>query len=88
MIDDKMAPYSGDVLCRYLARWNVSALFNTVRRENLNVGMSLLAYAQRVEADLLVMGGFAHGFERELILGSATIDIFRTSLKIPVFLSH
>lgn len=90
VIDDKMfsAPYSGDVLCRHLARWNVSVLFNTVKRENLNVGMALLAYTQRVEADLLVMGGFAHGFERELMLGSATRDIFHTSLKIPVFLSH
>lgn len=90
VIDDKSfsAPYSGNALCRYLARWNVDAKFSAVNRENLNVGMTILAYAQQSDADLLVMGGFAHGIERALMLGSATQDIFRADLKIPVFLSH
>ena len=39
-------------------------------------------------ANLLVMGGFAHGFERELMLGSATRDVYRANLEIPVLLSH
>ena len=34
------------------------------------------------------MGGFAHGFERELMLGSATRDVYRANLEIPVLLSH
>ena len=88
--DDKvfLASNTGGLLCHYLARWNVAASFSTVNRDGLNVGMALLAYGRRSGADLLVMGAFAHGFERELMLGSATKDIFRTNLEMPVFLSH
>ena len=46
-----------------------------------------LAYAKQLDANLLVMGGFAHGFERELMLGSATRDIFGRS-RDTGFLSH
>jgi nucleotide-binding universal stress UspA family protein len=90
VIDDKTfsTSDSGDALCDYLARWNVDAKFSAINRESTNIGTTLLAYAQRTEADLLVMGGFAHGMERALMLGSATQDVFRTSLEIPVFLSH
>jgi nucleotide-binding universal stress UspA family protein len=90
VIDDKTfsTSDSGDALCDYLARWNVDAKFSAINRETTNIGTTLLAYAQRTEADLLVMGGFAHGMERALMLGSATQDVFRTSLEIPVFLSH
>ena len=88
--DDKafLAPNTGGLLCHYLARWNVAARLSTVNRDGLNVGMALLAYARRSGADLLVMGAFAHGIERELILGSATKDVFHTNLEMPVFLSH
>lgn len=90
IIDDKTLsiPATGESLCRYLGRWNVSARFNAINRESLDMGTALLAYARRIDANLLVMGGFAHGFERELMLGSATRDIFRTSLEIAVILSH
>lgn len=90
VIDDKtfLTSCSGHALCRYLARWNVDAKFNAINRENLSVGMALLAYAQQTDADLLVMGAFAHEYERALMFGSATQDIFRASLEIPVFLSH
>jgi nucleotide-binding universal stress UspA family protein len=89
VIQDKMfSTTSGGALCRYLARWNVDAKFEAINRENLNVGMTLLAYAQHSEASLLVMGAFAHGFERALILGSATRDIFSARLETPVLLSH
>ena len=90
VVDEKTFPTSnsGDLLCRYLARWKVDAKFSAINGETLNVGMALLTYAQRAEANLLVMGGFAHAFERELMLGSATRDIFGASLEFPVFLVH
>ncbi|WP_407178681.1 universal stress protein [Bradyrhizobium sp. STM 3562] len=90
VIDDKAfsTPHSGPALCRHLARWHVDAKFSTINRETLNVGATLLAYARQTEADLLVMGAFAHGFERALMLGSATRDIFGARIAIPVFLSH
>ncbi len=90
VIDDKpfSTPHSGDALCRYLARWQVNAKFSTIHREALNVGATLLAYAQKSDAGLLVMGAFAHGFERTLMLGSATRDVFEARIAIPVLLSH
>jgi nucleotide-binding universal stress UspA family protein len=90
VIDDKLLsrPHSGHTLCCHLERWHVYAEFNTIRRETLNVGKTLLAYAKQAGADLLVMGAFAHGFERELMLGSATRDIFDERIEIPVLLSH
>ena len=90
VIDDKAFPVpdSGHALCRYLARWHVGAKFSTIHRETLNIGSTLLAYARQAGADLLVMGAFAHGFERALMLGSATQDIFGTRIDIPVLMSH
>ena len=90
VIDDKLfsIPHSGPALCRYLARWQVEAKFSTINREALNIGMTLLACARQADADLLVMGAYAHGFERALMLGSATRDIFDARIEIPVLLSH
>ena len=90
VIDDKLfpAPHSGNALCRYVARWHVDARFSTIHRETLNIGKTLLAHARQADADLLVMGAFAHAFERALMLGSATRDIFDTRIEIPILLSH
>lgn len=89
VIDDKaLIPNTGRLLCDYLARWNVTARFISINRDDLNVGIALLTYARRLDANLLVMGAFAHGIERELMWGSATKDIFRANLEMPVFLSH
>ncbi|OAE99675.1 hypothetical protein AYJ54_32850 [Bradyrhizobium centrolobii] len=90
VIDDKLfpIPHSGHALCRYLTRWGVNARFSTLHRDTPNIGATLLAHARQVDADLLVMGAFAHGFERALMLGSATRDIFEARIEIPVLLSH
>ena len=90
VIDDKLfpTPHSGHALCRYLTRWDVDAKFSTIHRETLKIGTTLLAYARRADADLIVMGAFAHGFERALMLGSATRDIFEARIDLPVLLSH
>jgi nucleotide-binding universal stress UspA family protein len=90
IIDDKLfsMPDSGNALCRYLSRWHVDAKFSTLQRETLNVGTTLLNYARQANADLLVMGAFAHGFERTLMLGSATRDIFEARIGIPILMSH
>jgi nucleotide-binding universal stress UspA family protein len=90
VMDDKTfsRPKSGEMLCRYLARWGIAAQAAIVTREDRNVGTALLAFARHANADLLVMGGFAHAFESELMFGSATRDIFQAELEIPVLLSH
>jgi nucleotide-binding universal stress UspA family protein len=90
VIDDKVlpAPPSGEEVCRYLARWDIDASFDVLERQQQNVGQALLSHALRLDADLLVMGGFGHAREREFLFGSATRDIFQSNLKIPVMLSH
>lgn len=90
VIGDKDFPEiaSGPAICQYLSRWNIAARFETRKREMKAVGDILLEYAQRINAQLLVMGGFGHAREREFIFGSATRDIFEADLKMPVLLSH
>ena len=82
------SPHSGTDLCRYLARWGVDARYESVTRERQTVGAALQDFARRIEATLLVMGGFGHAREREFIFGSATRDIFQSNLELPVLLSH
>lgn len=81
-------PRSGDDVCRYLGRWGVQARFELLQRDSRNVGDVLLGHAAEIEAGLLVMGGFAHAREREFLFGSATRDIFQSTLKTAVLLSH
>jgi nucleotide-binding universal stress UspA family protein len=88
--DDKelRALRSGDEVCRYLGRWGVQGSFELLQRDSRNVGDVLLGHAAEIEAGLLVMGGFAHAREREFLFGSATRDIFRSTLETAVLLSH
>ena len=88
--DDKVfrLPESGPEVCRYLERWGIDASFDAPKRKQDNIGNELLLHAKRLEADLLVMGGFGHAREREFLFGSATRDIFQSHLELPVLMSH
>jgi nucleotide-binding universal stress UspA family protein len=88
--DDKVfrLAESGPEVCRYLERWGIDASFDAPKRKQDNIGNELLLHAKRLEADLLVMGGFGHAREREFLFGSATRDIFQSHLELPVLMSH
>ena len=90
VVDDKelRVSRSGDEVCRYLDRWGVQARSELLRRARRNVGDVLLCRAAEIEAALVVMGGFGHAMEREFLFGSATRDIFRSTLETSVLLSH
>jgi nucleotide-binding universal stress UspA family protein len=79
---------SGEEACRALDRRNISARFLSVQNDAQHVGATLLEAATRVEADVLVMSGFAHSMERELIFGSATRFLFGSGFPFPILLSH
>ena len=81
-------PESGPEVCRYLERWGIDASFDAPKRKQDNIGNELLLQAKRLEADLLVMGGFGHARQREFLFGSATRDIFQSHLELPVLMSH
>jgi len=88
--DDKelLLAASGPAICGFLGQRDISASFQALRREQRSVGEALLFHARRLGANLLVMGGFGHAREREFLFGSATRDVFRAYLDIPVLLSH
>jgi nucleotide-binding universal stress UspA family protein len=52
-----------------------------------NAGEALLALAQDVAADLLVMGYFGHSRARELLLGGASRTVLR-DMTLPVLMAH
>lgn len=78
VIDDRRIrnPGSAEWICSYLARWGVTARFQPISRRGEKVGVDLLDFASRMNADVLAMGGFGHSREREFVFGSATRDIF------------
>ena len=90
VVDDKelRVSRSGDEVCRYLGRWGVQARFELLQRGSRNVGDVLLGHAAEIEAALVVMGGFGHAREREFLFGSATRDIFQSTLEMAILLSH
>jgi nucleotide-binding universal stress UspA family protein len=90
VVDDKQIRNrgSGEWICSYLARWGVTSRFQPIMRRSEKVGVDLLDVTWRMNADVLIMGGFGHSREREFIFGSATRDILQSNLEIPVFLSH
>ena len=52
-----------------------------------SVGKALMAGAQEVEADLVVMGAYSHSRFREAILGGVTRQLLAEA-DLPVFMSH
>jgi nucleotide-binding universal stress UspA family protein len=52
-----------------------------------NAGDTLLQYAKKIDADMLVMGAFAHSTWRQFVLGGVTTTML-TKAHVPVFMSH
>lgn len=51
------------------------------------IGETLLSRAADLDADLVVMGGYAHGRAREWVLGGATRHLL-ASMTVPTLMSH
>ena len=76
-----------DELVRYLA-WNgIAARPEALDPGQRTVGDALLAEARRIEASLLVMGGYHHSRAREVVFGGTTRRIV-TKVEIPVLMAH
>ena len=76
----------GADLALYLARHGVKVdvLQETTEQDS---GNALLSLAADVNADLLVMGCYAHSRFREMLLGGATRTVLE-SMTLPVLMSH
>lgn len=81
--------FDGDALDieRYLGLHGVEAVMHRYSDEPAQVGEMILSTAADVDADLLVMGLYAHSRARELVFGGATRTVLQ-SMTLPVLVSH
>lgn len=83
---DEHGDEPGADIALYLARHGVKV--DVVRQAtDGNVGEAVLAMADSVNADLLVMGAYGHARYREILLGGATRTVLN-SMTVPVLMAH
>jgi nucleotide-binding universal stress UspA family protein len=71
----------------HLKHHHVKATLHHARLQNHDVGKTLVAEARRLEADLIVMGGYGHSRLREFLLGGATYELLHKA-PVPLLLAH
>lgn len=71
----------------YLARHEVNARVTEQPSGGIDMGSAILSRAAETGADLIVMGAYSHSRARELILGGATRELFK-SMTVPTLMSH
>ena len=76
----------GADIALYLARHGVPVEV-TSGGAGIDVGASLLSFAGKNEADLIVMGAYGHSRFREILLGGMTRSVLASST-IPLWMSH
>ena len=74
-------------LVEYLAWHGLNAEGRVVRRTHEAVGNALLSAAQKIEASLLVMGGYAHNRFEEAVFGGTTLHAMRHT-HLPLLMMH
>ena len=82
----KQGPSSSDI-AKYLSWHDVQAEVVELDPDHRQVGEVLLEEAERVSADLVVMGAYSHSRLRELILGGVTRHVLKKAA-IPVLMAH
>ncbi|MEI6986050.1 MAG: universal stress protein [Rhodospirillaceae bacterium] len=70
----------------YLERHGVEADFHPDSNSDSDAGDVILAVADELECDAIVMGCFSHSRLRDMVMGSAT-DSVLTKMRVPVLLS-
>jgi nucleotide-binding universal stress UspA family protein len=83
----ELDPEPGSLLADYLALHGIAADVHLVEAQGRSVGGALLDQAEKLGADLLVVGGYGHSRLREFIIGGATQHI-RSHATIPVLMAH
>lgn len=86
--DDKLQSMMPSIeVGKYLAAHGVSATVSDTLADGKSVDEAIIAKAQEVGTDILVMGAYGHSRLREMILGGATSGILH-SCPIPALMSH
>ncbi|MBS1169749.1 MAG: universal stress protein [Burkholderiaceae bacterium] len=76
----------GDDVALYLARHGVN-IEVLQHQTSQDVGSALLALADELSSDLLVMGGYGHSRFRQMLLGGVTRTVL-AGMTVPVIMSH
>jgi nucleotide-binding universal stress UspA family protein len=71
----------------YLARRDAKVTVAVQPLAGIPVGSAILSRAADNESDLIVMGAYSHSRLRELVLGGATRELFK-SMTVPTLMSH
>jgi nucleotide-binding universal stress UspA family protein len=77
----------GSDAVKHLKHHAVNADLHRVRMRDNDVGMTLIAEARRLKADLIVMGAYGHSRVREWLLGGATYTLLHKA-PIPLLIAH
>jgi nucleotide-binding universal stress UspA family protein len=78
---------AGDDAAAHLARRGLKADVRNIDDLGGGQGAALLASAEALGADLIVMGGYGHSRVREFVFGGLTRDLVKSS-RIPLFMAH
>lgn len=71
----------------HLQRRGLPAEVHNVDSAGRSASSAILEEAKRLNADLVVMGGYAHSRLRELVFGGATRELLRTAT-VPILMAH
>ena len=77
----------GANIAAHLSRRGLPAEVRNVDSMGRSAAMAILAEAQSLGADLVVMGGYAHSRLRELVFGGATRELLRAAT-VPLLMAH
>ncbi len=77
----------GDNIAAHLSRRGLPAEVRNVDSMGRPASLAIMDEAKALNADLVVMGGYAHSRLRELVFGGATRELLR-SATVPLLMAH
>ncbi len=77
----------GANVAAHLSRRGLPAEVRNIDSMGRSASAAILEEATALDADLVVMGGYAHSRLRELVFGGATRDLLRTAT-VPLLMAH
>ena len=77
----------GANIAAHLSRRGLKADVRNVDSMGRSASAAIMEEAQTLNADLVVMGGYAHSRLRELVFGGATRELLRTAT-VPLLMAH
>jgi nucleotide-binding universal stress UspA family protein len=78
---------AGADMAEHLSRYKLKTELSRLPAPDIDVPSAILSHAADVNADLIVMGAFAHSRLRDFVLGGATRKMLQ-SMTVPTLMSH